>query len=72
MALFLCKLEYKSDTIHENDEGPDPEQTNPGEVDSNTHSSVHLPDKPVDFRTLVENIVQDVIDENQGPVNVNR
>ena len=60
-CISVNTFEYKSDTIHKHDKVPAHEQINPGEVDGNTHSSILLPEKPVNIRQEVEDIVQDVI-----------
>ena len=45
------------------DKGPAPDQSNPGEVQGTTHSSVLLPDQNVNIREKVQNIVKDVVGE---------
>lgn len=46
----IATVAFSEDAEHNNDQGPAPEQTDPGATDAATHSSVLLPDKLVDLK----------------------
>lgn len=79
----LCQLETKNgpidietvETIAAHcitDEGPAPQQSDPGEVDAGTTSGVNLPDPCVDIRDEVEKVFQEVVGSEHGPVTSNK
>ena len=53
-------VEFKENTVHDNDVGPAPDQINIHLKDENTHSGILLADPPTDIREKVKNIVQDI------------
>ena len=55
-----------------NDMGPAHEQTDPGEIASDTESGVLLPEPAVNIREQVENVVKNVIGPAHGPVTESR
>ena len=55
-----------------NDEGPAPQQSDPGEVDGDTVSGVSLPDPCINIREEVDRVVEEVVGPNHGPVTSNR
>ena len=55
-----------------NDEGPAPQQSDPGEVEGDTVSGVSLPDPCINIREEVERVVEEVVGPNHGPVTSNR
>ena len=66
-------LEYKSDmSCHQKDTGPASEQIDLGDVEGETHSSILLPDQPVDIRKGIQAIVDDVVIDNPNSVTVNK
>ena len=65
-------FEYKSNTTHQNDQGPAPDQVDPGDVEGATHSCILLPDQPVNIRQQVQAIVDDVDSDNTNKVTMNR
>ena len=64
-------LEYTNSTTHQNDKGPTNEQTDLGDIDGVTHSSVLLPDETFNLRDQVQNIVNEIVDDNYVEVTVN-
>ncbi|CAG2208487.1 unnamed protein product [Mytilus edulis] len=65
-------VEYQANTVHISDNGPAPDQTDPGEVEGLTHSSVILPDPHINIRKKVEDIVSDVVGPAHGDVTINK
>jgi signal recognition particle subunit SEC65 len=65
-------VEYAPDTVHGSDKGPAPEQMDLGDIDSDTHSSVLLPEPAVNIRERVETVVADVVGNNNVNVQINR
>ncbi|CAC5402976.1 unnamed protein product [Mytilus coruscus] len=65
-------VEYQANTVHISDNGPAPDQTDPGEIEGNTHSSVILPDPHINIRKKVEDIVSDVVGQAHGDVTINK
>ena len=65
-------FEYKSNTTHQNDQGPAPDQVDAGDVEGATHSCILLPDQPVNIRQQVQAIVDDVVSDNTNKVTMNR
>ena len=43
-------VEFNPDTVHDSDLGPAPNQTDPGEINGTTHSSVLLPDPNINIQ----------------------
>ena len=64
-------LEYTNSTTHQNDKGPANEQTDLGDIDGVTHSSVLLPDETFNLRDKVQNIVNEIVGDNHEEVTVN-
>jgi hypothetical protein len=64
-------LEYTNSTTHQNDKGPANEQTDLGDIDGVTHSSVLLPDETFNLRDQVQNIVNEIVGDNHEEVTVN-
>ena len=64
-------IEYKSDTVHQNDQGPAPQQLEVGDDVGETASSVLLPDQVMDVRKQVENIVHEVVGDHHEEVTMN-
>jgi hypothetical protein len=54
-------VEFNPDTVRNSDLGPAPNQTNPGEINGTTHSSVLLPDPNINIQKTVQGIVKDVV-----------
>ncbi|XP_070537019.1 uncharacterized protein [Ptychodera flava] len=67
-------VEFDPETTHKDDKGPAFEQLNPGEieVDSETSSSVLLPEPSLDIRQEVENVVKEVVGPSHGDVTCKR
>ncbi|CAC5375793.1 unnamed protein product [Mytilus coruscus] len=65
-------VEYQANTVHISNNGPAPDQTDPGEMEGNTHSSVILPDPHIDIRKKVEDIVSEVVGPIHGDVTINK
>ena len=55
-----------------NDMGPEHEQTDPGEIASDTESGVLLPEPAVNIRESVENMLTNAIGTAHGPVTESR
>ena len=64
-------VEFNPDTVHNSDLGPAPNQTDPGEINGTTHSSVLLPDPNINIQKTVQGIVKDVVG-NDHSVSVNK
>ena len=64
-------LEYTNSTTHQSDKGPANEQTDLGDIDGVTHSSVLLPDETFNLRDQVQNIVNEIVGDNHEEVTVN-
>ena len=64
-------VEYDEDH-HLQDKGPAEDQTDPGETEADTTSSVLLPEVTVDIRQKVEDVVKEVVGEEHGPVTSKR
>ncbi|CAC5388042.1 unnamed protein product [Mytilus coruscus] len=65
-------VEYQANTVHISDNGPAPDQTDPVEIEGNTHSCVILPDPHINIRKKVEDIVSDVVGQAHGDVTINK
>ena len=63
-------VEVPETTQYNNDKGPASEQTDPADENYTTHSSVILPDAPVNIQAQVQNIVSDVLGETSTTNNV--
>ena len=67
----IPNVEFNENAHHTKDLGPAPEQVDPGETDSVSHSSVLLPDAPVTIQNQIENVVKSVLG-SAAEVSVNR
>ena len=65
-------FEYKSNTTHQNDQCPAPDQEEPGDVEGATHSCILLSDQPVNIRQQVQAIVDYFVSNNTNKVTMNR
>ena len=54
-------VEFNPDTVHNSDLGPAPNQTDPGEINGTTYSSVLLPDPNINIQKTVQGIVKNVV-----------
>ena len=61
-----------SDQNSDKDIGPAPQQVDRGDVDGNSVSCVSLPETTINIREQVEKVVEQVVDENHGPVIASR
>ena len=62
-------VEYDDNVNHQNDKGPAPQQTEVEVDDGESYSSVLLPDKPVNIRAKIQNIVKEVVGSEAVTVN---
>ena len=62
-------VEVPENTPYNNDMGPANEQTDPADPDYTTHSSVLLPETPINIQQKVQNIVSDVLGESNASNN---
>jgi hypothetical protein len=66
-------VEYNATTQHTSDQGPAPDQINPGDInEAATSSGVLLPEPPVDIREKVQQIVEEVMGPEHGDVTANK
>ena len=63
-------VEVPETTQYNNDQGPASKQTDPADPDYTTHSSVILPDAPVNIQAQFQNVVSDVLGETSTTNNV--
>ncbi|CAC5394978.1 unnamed protein product [Mytilus coruscus] len=68
----ILTVEYQANTVHISDNSPAPDQSDPGEIEGYTHSSVILPDPYIDSRKKVEDIVSDVVGQAHGDFTINK
>ena len=54
------------------DQGPAPQQVDPGETDGETASYVTLPDPSINIQKQVEQVVEEIVGPEHGPVTVKR
>ena len=66
----MDSVEFPANATHINDDGPAPQQTDPGEVSGFSHSSVLMPDQSIGIREEIEKLLNEVL-ENPGEVTVN-
>ena len=59
-------VEFDENTPPINDKGPASDQTDPGDDNYTTHSSVLLPDPPINIQKEVQNTVNDVLGDNSN------
>ncbi len=66
-------VEFNENVTHGNDNGPAPDQVDPGNVEAlETNSSVLLPDDTCDLRQRVEDVVDKVVGDDHCDVTINR
>ena len=65
-------IQYDDNTQHVNDQGPAPEQVNPGDIDGETYSGVPLQDEIHDVRQKVQDVVEEVLGQKRDDISINR